>query len=181
MVGIEWDMINVIRDIYCRLVLGQSLQWGGQGAAMQAPLDATGTYFEQTKAVDKPLQGGGILCKPCDLPRQVLLSLPGITPDMVMQLEAKLKDKRSAKDQKDALRDILRIAADNLKENENGEDLGMLGRADVSESLLSQKESSKKNVVQDLPEKLVTQSMIMKKNDKNYHPDALEMGANLFG
>ena len=28
MVGVEWDMINVVRDIYCRLVLGQILQPG---------------------------------------------------------------------------------------------------------------------------------------------------------
>jgi Importin beta-related nuclear transport receptor len=181
MVGIEWDMINVIRDIYCRLVLGQSLQCGGQGAAMQSPMDATGTQFEQTKVVDKPLQGGGILCKPSDLPRQALVSLPGISPEMVMQLEAKLKEKRSAKDQKDTLRDILRIAADNLKENENGDDLGMLGRADVSESLLNQKESAKKDVIQDLPERLVTQSMIMKKSETSFYtPDSAEMGANLF-
>merc|ERR1712083_268406 len=35
MVGLEWEMINLVRDIYCRLVLGQSLLFGGQGAAME--------------------------------------------------------------------------------------------------------------------------------------------------
>ena len=182
MIGIEWDMINVIRDIYCRLVLGQSLQRGGQGAAMQSSRTAVGNHFEQTKVADKPLQGGGILCTPSDLPRQVLAALPGISPDVVIQLEAKLKEKRAAKDQKDFLRDILRIAADNLKENEQGEDLGMLGRANLSESLLNQKESARKNVIQDLPEKLVTHSMMMKKNvTSSYQPDTAEMGATLFG
>jgi exportin-5 len=182
MVGIEWDMINVIRDIYCRLVIGQSLQWGGQGAAMQAPGDPSNNHkFEQTKAADKPLQGGGILCIPSDLPRQLLAALPGITPEIVMQLEAKLNEKRSAKDQKDTLRDFLRIAADNLKANENSEDLGILGRANLSESLLNQKELAKQNVIQDLPEKLVTHRMAMKKNGNGYQPDGAEMGSTLFG
>lgn len=181
MVGIEWDMINVIRDIYCRLVIGQSLQWGGQGAAMQASMDPSGIHFEQTKVIAKPLQGGGILCVPSDLPRQVLAALPGVTPEFVIQLEAKLNEKRSAKDQKDILRDFLRIAADHLKANENSEDLGILGRANISESLLNQKESARKNVIQDLPEKLVTNRMMMKKNGTGYQPDTAEMGAHLFG
>lgn len=181
MVGIEWDMINVIRDIYCRLVLGQSLQCGGQGAAMQSPGIPGGNQFEQTKVVDKPLQGGGILCAPSDLPRQVLAALPGISPDVVIQLEAKLKEFRAAKDQKDFLRDLLRVAADNLKENEHGDDLGILSRADETESLLNQKETKRKGVIQDLPEKLVTHSMMMKKNEASYQPDVGEMGASLFG
>merc|ERR1711935_500697 len=106
MVGIEWDMINLIRDVYCRLVLGQTLQYGGQGAAMQAPSDKINNRFEQTKTIENPLQGGGILVSTSDLPRQVLATLPGIRPDMVLQLEEQMKLKRSAKDQKDLLRDL---------------------------------------------------------------------------
>ena len=180
MVGLEWDMINVIRDIYCRLVLGQSLQWGGQGAAMQTPGGTNGSLFEQTKLVQKPLQGGGILRSPSELPRQVFAALPGISPQNIIELERNLKEKRGPKDQKDALRDLLRVAADNLKENEHGENLGILGRADASESLLNQKEKSRKNVIQDLPEKLVTQTMMAKKNDAIYDPSTVEMGASLF-
>lgn len=179
MVGIEWDMINVVRDIYCRLVIGQSLQWGGQGAAMQSPRGHSNNQFEQTKVVDNPLQGGGILVNPSDLPRQVLVALPGIAPDMVLQLETTLKEKRSAKDQKDVIRDLLRIAAENLKENENADDQGILSRADASESLLNQKQTAKKNVIQDLPERLVTQSMTNRKN-QDYNPTSAEMGASLF-
>ncbi len=181
MIGIEWDMINVIRDIYCRLVLGQSLQFGGQGAAMQSPLSSVPNSFEQTKVADKPLQGGGILCTSSDLPRQVLAALPGISPDMVIQLEAKMKEKRAAKDQKDSLRDMLRIAADNLKQNEQGGNLGILSRADISESLLNQKETAKKDIIQDIPERLITHSMMYKKNENSYQPSTAEMGASLFG
>jgi hypothetical protein len=47
--------------------------------------------------------------------------------------------------------------------------------------LLNQKESARKNVIQDLPEKLVTNRMMMKKNGTGYQPDTAEMGAHLFG
>mmetsp|Transcript_24924 Transcript_24924/g.38091 ORF Transcript_24924/g.38091 Transcript_24924/m.38091 type:complete len:1527 (-) Transcript_24924:34-4614(-) len=167
MVGIEWDMINLIRDVYCRLVLGQTLQYGGQGAAMQAPSDKINNRFEQTKTIENPLQGGGILVSTSDLPRQVLATLPGIRPDMVLQLEEQMKLKRSAKDQKDLLRDLLKIAADNIKETESGQDTGILGRANESESLLNQKQANETNVVQAIPEKLVTHKMAMKQQAKD--------------
>jgi len=63
MVGIEWDMINVVRDIYCRLVCGQIVQPGGQGAGLQQPTLANNpSTYEQAKTADRPLQGGG---RPC--------------------------------------------------------------------------------------------------------------------
>ena len=62
------------------------------------------------------------------------------------------------------MKDLLRLAADTLKESEGGNGRGnLLGRADKSESLLHQKERDK-DVVPQLPEKLVTQSMQAKKH-----------------
>jgi Exportin-5 family len=162
MVGVEWDMINVFRDIYCRLVLGQSLQVGGQGAgAVHTQISINPVVYEQAKCVDKPLHGGGILTTPSELPHQLLVSLPGITVPMVQQLDEELKAKRAAKDQKDIIRDFLRVAADEWKENEhpniasnNRNSLGILDRALAEESLLHN--SKYTTVVEDIPEKLVT-------------------------
>lgn len=54
-VGTECDMINIIRDIYGRLVLGQYFLPGGQGPGLQQPRDPSNSNrFEQTKVVDKP-------------------------------------------------------------------------------------------------------------------------------
>ena len=179
LVGIEWDMINLIRDMYCRLFLGQYLQPGGQGAAMQQQYNTTTAQYEQSKARDKPLQGGGLLCTPSELPRQVLALLPGVTPELVVELERKLRENRAAKDQKEFIRDLLHTAAENLKLGENtDEQVGVLGRANESESLLNIR--SKKGVVESLPEKLVTHSMLLKKSQKAEEPDSIGYGANLF-
>lgn len=100
MVGIEWDMINLLRDIYCRLVLGQTLLPGGQGPAMQQPRDSNNlSAFEQTKNFSNPLLGGGVLCYPSDGPRQILAGLPGAGVEAIKKLEVDMTEKRSAKDQ----------------------------------------------------------------------------------
>ncbi|KAL3910653.1 MAG: hypothetical protein SGILL_007609, partial [Bacillariaceae sp.] len=160
MVGVEWDMINVFRDIYCRLVLGQYLQKDGQGAGAQLTTISSVpvVVFEQSKSADRPLQGGGILTTPSEWPHQLLVSLPGVSVEMIRKMDTDLKAKRAAKDQKDVIRDILRVAADEWKENEhpnsatgNGGSLGVLDRALAEESLLH---NTKKNaVVEDIPEK----------------------------
>ena len=99
MVGIEWDMINIIRDIYGRLTLGQYFLPGGQGPGMQQARDPNNTIcFEQSKVVEKPLQGGGILVAPSDLPRRIFMQI-GISQDDILSLEKGLEEKRSAKDQ----------------------------------------------------------------------------------
>ena len=103
---IEWDMINIIRDIYGRLVLGQYYLPGGQGPGLQQARDpSNSSRFEQTKVVDNPLQGGGILPNPSDFPRRVLTEI-GMSPDEIIALEEKLIDKRSAKDQKESFCDV---------------------------------------------------------------------------
>mmetsp|Transcript_4625 Transcript_4625/g.10388 ORF Transcript_4625/g.10388 Transcript_4625/m.10388 type:complete len:277 (-) Transcript_4625:762-1592(-) len=116
MVGIEWDMINLIRDIYCRLVLGQTLQAGGQGPGMQQPRDLNNPRnFEQAKTVEQPLQGGGILTVPCNTPRNLLARLPGIGVGTVEQLEQNMTAKRAAKDQVGAMQwTVVILSADCL-------------------------------------------------------------------
>jgi exportin-5 len=172
MVGLEWEMINLVRDIYCRLVLGQSLLFGGQGVAMEHSKNNLGTQFEQAKTVEKPLQGGGILCKPSDYPRNTFASLPGIRPDAVLEMEQALKSKLAAKDQKDILRNFLRDAACILKEKEleSGSDRFMR-RATESESMLNQN-MRHANVV-DIPEKLVTHKMLIKQETQENSQDII--------
>eukprot|EP00934_Nitzschia_sp_Nitz4_P007801 Nitzschia sp. Nitz4//scaffold105_size73764//38086//42509//NITZ4_005677-RA/size73764-augustus-gene-0.51-mRNA-1//1//CDS//3329532450//7791//frame0 len=160
MVGIEWDMINVVRDLYLRLSLGQVMQPGGQGPGLQqATVSENPVVFEQAKTAEKPLLGGGILTTPSDLPRQVFLSLPGVTVEMVRQMDAELRQKRAAKDQKDCIRDVLRIAADQWSEAHPTESSNVLDRAVGAESLLHRGKAD----IEDIPEKLVTQSMVNKK------------------
>jgi len=164
MVGIEWDMINIIRDIYGRLVLGQYFLPGGQGPGLQQNRIASNPVrFEQAKAVDTPLLGGGILQTPSDFPRRVLMEI-GMSQGDIVTLENSLLESRSAKDQKEVLRDLLRVAADKTK-GQNG----LLERAGKEESLLHQ--NTRKPDVTALPEKLVTYSMVKKKEEKNVGPD----------
>jgi exportin-5 len=162
MVGMEWAMINVARDIYCRLILGQVLQPGGQGAAAQQQALQENAYppcFEQSKTYDRPLLGGGILTVPSEYPRQTLVSLPGITAAAVQQLETSMKEKRSAKDHKDLLRDLLREASLHWKA-QHGSNTSNMAAAATSlfdtavegESLLHRRDI----VIPDLPEKHVT-------------------------
>jgi len=171
MVGMEWDMISLVRDIYCRIVLGQCLLPGGQGASMQqprAPYDAK--TFEQSKNAAKPLNGGGILCLSSDIPTNVLLSLPiGSNGQLlVAQLHASLKENLSAKAQKDLLRNMLRMVASNVKAQEgdqgnNGDTL--FGRVDEEESVLNQK--LRVSLVPSIPEKLViTSKTLREKQDR---------------
>jgi len=152
-------MINIIRDLYGRLILGQYFLPGGQGPGLQQSRDPSNAMrFEQTKVVEKPLLGGGILPNPSDFPRRILMEI-GMSQDDVVELEKKLVEKRSAKEQKDTLRDVLRVAADKTKGAN-----GILERAGEEESLLHEK--GRKPEVQSLPEKLVTYSMVKKKEEK---------------
>ena len=120
--------------------------------------------------MNQPLSGGGILTTPSELPRQVLLSLPGCTPEIVSTFEANMKQKRSAKAQKDFIRDLLRIAADAMPPSWS------MDRAKNEESLLHA--TSRAPVVPNLPEKLVTHSKLLK--EQRYLADQPEPGLGAF-
>ena len=172
MVGIEWDMINVLRDIYCRLVLGQTLLFGGQGPGVQMnSLGENSHHYEQAKTIDRPLQGGGVLTAANDTPRRTLAEIPGIGVAMVENLERDLKTKRAAKDQKDTFRDLLRVASDNVRDmipsDSPGEEGGIFSRAIEAESLLHT--GQWQPTIPSLPEKRVTRSQLEKAKQKSWH------------
>lgn len=71
--------------------------------------------------------------------------------------------------QKDVLRDFLRIAAENSAQQDGGRGTGIFDRAIKEESLLNQKIG--KATVQDIPEKLITQSMVNRRSKKEEEPE----------
>jgi hypothetical protein len=75
--------------------------------------------------------------------------------------------------QKDVLRDFLRVAAENSAQMDSDRGTGIFDRAVKEESLLSQKVG--KVAVPDIPEKLITQSMIKKSasKSKQHSPEGL--------
>ncbi|GKY93691.1 hypothetical protein MPSEU_000336300 [Mayamaea pseudoterrestris] len=164
MVGLEWAVISIARDIYCRLVLGQALQCGGQGAGQQQNFiqNSHPPAYEQVKTFDKPLLGGGILSIPSVYPRQVLGTI-GISSTAIDNFEERMRAKRSAKDQKDFIRDLLREAADLLQNQFPSDTVGSLdpfNRASAEESLLHSHRQT--DIVPALPEMLTTQSQAEK-------------------
>jgi hypothetical protein len=79
------------------------------------------------------------------------------------------------------LRDLLRVAADKIKESEGhtrSDENGLLGRANANESLLHQ--HTRKPAITALPEKLVTYSMMKKSQESAVEADGPWHG-NLFG
>lgn len=152
MVGVQWDVINVFRDIYCRLVLGQILQFGGQGAGLQQNIASSfgnvhSSGYEQAKSAEKPLHGGGILTTSSTVPRQLLSSLPGISVAMINQMDKDLKTNRSVKGQRETIREFLRVSAENVN-------LSAFDRALDEESLLHN--ANKTAIVEDIPRKVTS-------------------------
>jgi hypothetical protein len=81
--------------------------------------------------------------------------------------------------QKDVLRDVLRVAADKLEGHlKRTDENGLLGRANVNESLLHQ--HHRKPEIAALPEKLITYSMAKKAEETPVEADGPWHG-NLFG
>ena len=183
MVGMEWDMISLVRDIYCRTSLGQYLQSGGLGASMQQPRSPSNpNEFVQNKIVSLPLEGGGILCTPSNIPRQILADLPGIGTTLVLDLDKEMCENLAGKIQKDLLRDLLRLAADNVKQRVGDKSIGgIFSRVEEEESVLNQK--LRVSLVPALPEKLETYSHTMRNKVKVDCHSATDMvgGANLNG
>jgi exportin-5 len=121
--GLEWDLLNLARDLYCLLAVGlapDKLTFAvasAQGAANAAAHGAHGAHGHGGGSAS-PVGGlaGGIpahhFAAVAGRPRAVLLRLPGVGPAQVAALDAALSTATDAKAQKDALRDLLRAASD---------------------------------------------------------------------
>ncbi|CAI5742575.1 unnamed protein product [Hyaloperonospora brassicae] len=88
--GLKWEIINLVRNIYCRLALGL-------------------TPVEECKGIDpcnQPLRPASSLCA---APREILLSLPDVEPAQVDALDALMREKHSTKTQKNAFKELLEM------------------------------------------------------------------------
>ncbi|GLE11654.1 hypothetical protein PINS_up024203 [Pythium insidiosum] len=88
--GLKWELINLVRNIYCRLRLGL-------------------VPVEECKGFDpcnQPQRPDALLCA---APREILLSLPDVVPQAVEALDAYLRDKHSLKSQKNAFKEFSRF------------------------------------------------------------------------
>ncbi|KAG9405483.1 hypothetical protein AC1031_003375 [Aphanomyces cochlioides] len=86
--GLKWEVINLLRNIYCRLTLGL------------LPVD-------ECKGIDplnQPLKSDHELCL---VPRSILAGLHGVEPAQVVEFEANLRAHPSAKTQKNYLKEFV--------------------------------------------------------------------------
>lgn len=88
--GLKWELINLARNVYCRLTLGL------------IPVD-------ECKGIDpcnQPVRPAHMLCM---IPRGILLSLPDVSPAQVEGLDLFLREKHSMKTQKNAFKEFLEV------------------------------------------------------------------------
>ena len=115
----------------------------------------------------------------------MLLQLPGVSVTDINDLDARLRKKRSAKDHKDAFRDLLNKSAKAMmnseKEGGGAKATGIFGRALEHESVLDKHKPSKIQQSSRMP-KLQTQSAKKKKEKKGKKDSGLDGGdlSNLF-
>lgn len=131
--ALKWELINLARNIYCRLTLGL------------VPVD-------ECKGIDpcnQPERPAELLCS---LPRDVLLSLHGLTPELVADAERALRGNLSIKSQKNVIKELLEVPMQALK-SARASSTGLEGMA----GLFAGNDSAAKRI-QDLPEKLVLTS-----------------------
>ncbi|RMX69108.1 hypothetical protein DD238_001946 [Peronospora effusa] len=129
--GLKWEIINLARNIYCRLTLGL------------APV-------EECKGIDpcnQPLRPASSLCA---APREILLSLPDITPAHMDALDTLLREKHSIKTQKKAFKEILEMPILAIRR----EQALTSGSVSPMARIVDTTNMSIKNIL-DLPEKLV--------------------------
>ncbi|CAH0477632.1 unnamed protein product [Peronospora belbahrii] len=129
--GLKWEIINLARNIYCRLTLGL------------APVD-------ECKGIDpcnQPLRPASSLCV---VPREILLSLPDVTSGQVDALDTLLRAKHSTKTQKNAFKELLEIPILAFRREQSLTS----GSTSPLRGILGTTNTSIKNI-QDLPEKLV--------------------------
>ncbi|GMF24983.1 unnamed protein product [Phytophthora lilii] len=132
--GLKWEIINFARNIYCRLTLGL-------------------TPVEECKGIDpcnQPLRPASSLCS---APREILLSLPDVTPGQVDALDTLLREKHSMKTQKNAFKELLEMPILSIRR----EQALASGSSSPLAGILGTNSASMKKVL-DLPEKLVIPS-----------------------
>lgn len=132
--GLKWEIINLARNIYCRLTLGL-------------------TPVEECKGIDpcnQPLRPASMLCS---APREILLSLPDVTPAQVDALDTLLREKHSMKTQKNAFKELLELPILVIRRDE----ALAAGATSPLAGILGASSGSSKKIL-DLPEKLVIPS-----------------------
>jgi len=152
LVGMEWDILAVVQMVYLRLVFG-------------------GTGLDKMAGESRP---------PSDLPRQFLLSLPGLSPESIASMEKTLQESNSHKDHKDAIRDTLRLVIEQNATSGAAAAAAAGGgeeRAGAAESVFRQAKIS----VLDLPEQLVVNSAsLLLKQQSSERNEALGDVIDLF-
>lgn len=132
--GLKWEIINLARNIYCRLTLGL-------------------IPVEECKGIDpcnQPLRPASSLCS---APREILLSLPDLAPGQVEALDTLLREKHSIKTQKNAFRELLEMPILAIRR----EQALASGSTSPLAGILGSTSASAKTIV-DIPEKLVIPS-----------------------
>ncbi|KAE8980992.1 hypothetical protein PR003_g25370 [Phytophthora rubi] len=133
--GLKWEIINLARNIYCRLTLGL-------------------TPVEECKGIDpcnQPLRPASSLCT---APREILLSLPDVTPGQVEALDTLLREKHSMKTQKNAFKELLEMPILAIRR----EQALASGSASPLAGILGSNTSALIKKILDIPEKLVIPS-----------------------
>ncbi|KAK1937826.1 Exportin-5 [Phytophthora citrophthora] len=132
--GLKWEIINLARNIYCRLTLGL-------------------IPVEECKGIDPCNQPPRPASSLCAAPREILLSLPDVSPGQVEALDTLLREKHSMKTQKNAFKELLEMPLLAIRR----EQALASGSASPLGVILGENSSSVKKIP-DLPEKLVIPS-----------------------
>ncbi|GAB9466786.1 Exportin-5-like protein [Globisporangium polare] len=156
--GLKWELINLARNIYCRLALGL-------------------VPVEECKGIDpcnQPLRPASSLCM---LPREILLSLPDVALAQVEALDVFLREKHSMKTQKNAFKEFLEVPMLAIRQQKA---LASGSASPLAAAALGSGDSTKQ--IQDLPEKLVIQAKEYEAAAKLYETHNADIDANsLFG
>lgn len=161
--GLKWELINLARNIYCRLALGL-------------------VPVEECKGIDpcnQPLRPASSLCM---LPREILQSLPDVTLAQVEALDVFLREKHSMKTQKNAFKELLEGPMLAIRQQK----ALLLASGGASSPLALAAAAGvigeSKKQIQDLPEKLVIQAKEFEAAARLYETHNADIDANsLFG
>lgn len=137
--GSEWEVMALLRDIYCMFTLGIPAEKLIYVAAANNQGHATPTTIPAMTVQAYP--------------RQVLLSLGGVTPAMVQEMERTVCTSTDARAQREAMRDVLRVAGDFYRRTHHQTDDGGVasGTLAAGESTLMR---PKAPVIMDLSEQI---------------------------